>query len=205
MGDRDAILEAIFAAPADDAPRLVYADWLEEHGDPEYAAFIRLRCQLARLANGDREWAPLRRQLHRTWESLRARWAAQFPRTRLTLDHFPRGLPTRRVEVSAAAVLHESPRWWPTFPITDLRPTQWATRADQFAACPYLRRVRVLDLTHQSFGIGSADAIIRSPHLGELRCLWVSDWVAIPETVRRLRARFGDRVRIWDRRCPPSS
>jgi uncharacterized protein (TIGR02996 family) len=44
MTREDALLEAIRAAPADDAPRLVYADWLDEHGDPDRAEFIRLQC-----------------------------------------------------------------------------------------------------------------------------------------------------------------
>jgi uncharacterized protein (TIGR02996 family) len=43
-----ALLAAVRAAPADDAPRLVYADWLDEHGQPERAEFIRLQCELAR-------------------------------------------------------------------------------------------------------------------------------------------------------------
>jgi uncharacterized protein (TIGR02996 family) len=38
-------LDAIQSAPRDDTPRLVYADWLDEHGQPEYAEFIRLQCQ----------------------------------------------------------------------------------------------------------------------------------------------------------------
>src|SRR5689334_13851092 len=41
MDDRSALLAAIVAAPDDDAPRLVYADWLDEHGDPDRAEFIR--------------------------------------------------------------------------------------------------------------------------------------------------------------------
>ena len=28
------LLEAVYAAPDDDGRRLVYADWLQEHGDP---------------------------------------------------------------------------------------------------------------------------------------------------------------------------
>jgi uncharacterized protein (TIGR02996 family) len=48
MRDEDAFLRAIAAAPADDAPRLVYADWLDEHGRPERAEFIRAQCELAR-------------------------------------------------------------------------------------------------------------------------------------------------------------
>src|SRR3954447_17608304 len=41
MSDRDALLAAILAAPDDDLPRLVFADFLEEEGDDEYARFIR--------------------------------------------------------------------------------------------------------------------------------------------------------------------
>jgi uncharacterized protein (TIGR02996 family) len=36
-------LQAIIDAPEDDAPRLVYADWLEDNGQPERAEFIRPR------------------------------------------------------------------------------------------------------------------------------------------------------------------
>src|SRR4051812_1418443 len=43
MTDRDALLASIHATPDDDAPRLVFADWLDEHGEPERAEFIRLQ------------------------------------------------------------------------------------------------------------------------------------------------------------------
>ncbi|HVK16992.1 MAG TPA: TIGR02996 domain-containing protein [Fimbriiglobus sp.] len=45
--DERALIQAIIAAPDDDLPRLVYADWLEEHGRPERAEFIRVQCELA--------------------------------------------------------------------------------------------------------------------------------------------------------------
>src|SRR5689334_8020900 len=48
MTTEQAFLAEICANPDDDAPRLVYADWLDEHGDAERAEFIRLQCQLAR-------------------------------------------------------------------------------------------------------------------------------------------------------------
>ncbi|MEO2091899.1 MAG: TIGR02996 domain-containing protein [Gemmataceae bacterium] len=48
MSDRQALLKAILAAPDDDLPRLVFADWLEENGtsdaDAARAEFIRLGC-----------------------------------------------------------------------------------------------------------------------------------------------------------------
>ncbi|HZY90594.1 MAG TPA: TIGR02996 domain-containing protein [Gemmataceae bacterium] len=45
MSDDAAFLRAIADAPTDDAPRLVYADWLEERGDPR-AEFLRLEVSL---------------------------------------------------------------------------------------------------------------------------------------------------------------
>src|SRR4051812_48918640 len=44
MTDRAAFLAAIAANPDDDLPRLVFADWLDEHGDADRAAFVRLQC-----------------------------------------------------------------------------------------------------------------------------------------------------------------
>lgn len=38
---RRALLQAILASPADDTPRLVFADWLEENGETEWAWLIR--------------------------------------------------------------------------------------------------------------------------------------------------------------------
>ena len=50
-----ALLAACRAAPADDTPRLVLADWLDEHDDPDRAAFVRTQCELARpTADPDR-------------------------------------------------------------------------------------------------------------------------------------------------------
>src|SRR5262245_48416219 len=48
-----AFLQAILEAPEDDAPRLVYADRLEDHGHAARAEFIRLQCRLAKLPPGD--------------------------------------------------------------------------------------------------------------------------------------------------------
>lgn len=42
------LLRAVCESPDDDTPRLVFADWLDEHGDPERAEFIRVQIALAR-------------------------------------------------------------------------------------------------------------------------------------------------------------
>jgi uncharacterized protein (TIGR02996 family) len=56
MGIEDAFLHDILAHPDDDAPRLIYADWLDEHNDP-HGEFIRIQCALAQLSDEDpRRW-----------------------------------------------------------------------------------------------------------------------------------------------------
>jgi uncharacterized protein (TIGR02996 family) len=45
----DALLEDIRRHPDDDGPRLVYADWIEENGEPDRAEFIRLQCGSGQL------------------------------------------------------------------------------------------------------------------------------------------------------------
>jgi uncharacterized protein (TIGR02996 family) len=44
----DGLLDAVRAEPDDDTPRLVLADWLDEHGDSARAEFSRVQCDLAR-------------------------------------------------------------------------------------------------------------------------------------------------------------
>jgi uncharacterized protein (TIGR02996 family) len=45
--DRDSFMRHICEQPADDTPRLIYADWLEEHGgESERAQYIRLSVRL---------------------------------------------------------------------------------------------------------------------------------------------------------------
>ncbi len=48
MTTADAFLADIVAHPDDDAPRLIYADYLDDQGQPERAEFIRVQCALAR-------------------------------------------------------------------------------------------------------------------------------------------------------------
>src|SRR4051794_16094466 len=65
-GQLESFLHAIRAAPDEDAPRLVLADWFEDNGDPQRAEFIRTQVRLAgdlpqpeRRELEEREAAPL--------------------------------------------------------------------------------------------------------------------------------------------------
>ncbi|HJZ56469.1 MAG TPA: TIGR02996 domain-containing protein [Gemmataceae bacterium] len=46
MDDESALLAAIAAHPDEDTPRLAYADWLDEHGFPIRAEFIRVQIEI---------------------------------------------------------------------------------------------------------------------------------------------------------------
>ena len=59
-GEREALWAAVCENPDDDAPRLVFADWLEEHGRTPWATFIRAQVQAARLPDYDGAVLPLR-------------------------------------------------------------------------------------------------------------------------------------------------
>jgi uncharacterized protein (TIGR02996 family) len=65
MTDAAALLAAIRARPKDDAPRLVLADWLDEHGDPDRASLIRAQVAVARPpASPEGDASPLGRLRH---------------------------------------------------------------------------------------------------------------------------------------------
>ena len=87
---------AILAAPNDDAPRLVYADWLDERGDPEFAEALRLK--------GAAYWVHLYQQTERTktlrefvgqWRRWRMPSALPLPVTHSDFSFSPRTPPTQ--------------------------------------------------------------------------------------------------------------
>jgi uncharacterized protein (TIGR02996 family) len=59
MTEAEAFLRAT-AEAEDDGPRLMYADWLDEHGDPDRADFIRTQCWIERTPRAAPRWRELR-------------------------------------------------------------------------------------------------------------------------------------------------
>ena len=87
--EQDALLAAILAHPAEDTPRLMYADWLDEHGEHARAEFIRVQCGLARYPAGESarhhpvclgprsprcRWCDLRRRERELWDAHAREW-----------------------------------------------------------------------------------------------------------------------------------
>src|SRR3954462_654652 len=72
-GDK-AFLKALVAHPDDDVTRLVYADWLDEQGDPARAEYHRADSTLAGLPEPAREGAAEAECLRRLRAGLDPRW-----------------------------------------------------------------------------------------------------------------------------------
>src|SRR5262245_74986 len=89
-----AFLADICAHPDDDTPRLVYADWLDDPGQPHRAEFIRLQMGLPALPEDDPDHEAIE---EREWELLtayRAEWDEALPPWARRVPHeYRRGFP----------------------------------------------------------------------------------------------------------------
>jgi uncharacterized protein (TIGR02996 family) len=90
MSDENALLDAIWEHPHEDTPRLMYADWLDEHGQLERARFIRLQCELARLDDDDSSRPGLLKRESGLWNAHRRLYRQGLPE-RLRQYPFQRG------------------------------------------------------------------------------------------------------------------
>ncbi len=169
MNHHQSFLQAIIEQPDDDTPRLVYADWLEEHGDPDRAEFIRLQCELAGMAEADprqREHQARERTLLAAHER---EWAGPLDRL-VTGYEFRRGFV--EAVVSSAAFFRDAGRLFAAAPVRVVR-IRWgeATRQD-WAGCRHLRRLTGLDLASNGrFDRVNLGHVLASPHLTGLRTL----------------------------------
>src|SRR5262245_59570255 len=93
MSDEKALLAVIWEHPHEDTPRLIYADWLDEHGQPERAEFIRVQIELAKVNRWDDAPEPALKQREKElWTKWRRRWRSHLPKPRRKCQ-FHRGFP----------------------------------------------------------------------------------------------------------------
>src|SRR5581483_6308863 len=171
--DRAAFLRAIAEHPDDDLPRLVYADWLDEHGEPERAEFIRVQIELERMPFDDpRRPDLIDRQAELVFPSSRTWQPVQPPGVMLT---FERGF-VRSVTVSNYPVFVAcADRLFETEPIDYLiinRPHPRHLR--DLARRSFLSRVSCLDAARGTIGNDAVSAFVRSQYLSSLRLLNLS-------------------------------
>ena len=85
MTTEDSFLRAITSAIDDRTPRLVFADWLDDHGDPR-AEWLRLDCELAGLGQRDDRRPALEARKRELWDAHReglVGWERRFALARI--------------------------------------------------------------------------------------------------------------------------
>ena len=212
MYDEDALFRAVLADPDDDAPRLVYADWLEERGDPR-AEFIRVQCERASLPAADPRAAELRARERALLAAYRRRWNGPLHRALAAgplrnqvgaRRRMIRGWAYRRGFVEAVAMqlgafLRHGDSIFALGPVQYLRLFERFVPAQatppptvrpwirELASCPHLARLRTLDLHGLALDDGAAAELAASPYLQRLTTLDVSQNRLTGRGLRALR------------------
>jgi uncharacterized protein (TIGR02996 family) len=214
--ERAAFLRAVLDDPDDDAPRLVFADWLDEQGRDDEAEFVRVQCELEPLREdfvSERAEA-LRRREHdlgtHFWQRWRDEARAIFGDRSMDI-----GLERRRGIVEEVCLpvqwfIDAGEVVWRAYPalrrVTLYRVNGWGAR---LAACPHLAAVRELELACWFTG-ADLDALLDSPHLSGLRRLTV--WMGRDGLAVRAALARADRLpaleeveTVWERVEPAGS
>ena len=160
-----ALESAIVANADEDTPRLVYADWLDENGDPDRAEFIRVQCRLADLSPAEPDWIDLTERQDELIARLKHRLLEWSPKV---ADRFYFG--------SRFITGHEEPfrRGFPYFIDCQLRGAEWTTDKAQGVIREMTRLVKTTtirgfqpyELSAEQLGL-----ILAAPVANELRGL----------------------------------
>lgn len=175
--EAEAFLQRIRAYPDDDAQRLIFADWLDEEGDPR-GRFIRVQLALAELAEDDparKDLAPVEREL---LEAHREEWESPF-RGLATGCVFRRGF-VDEIKVTARQFLWHAHEIFAAGPVRHVYLLDVSDSLPAVLQSPYLGRLSALTIHGQHTGEPLARAVAHSEYLTGLRRLALT------------RNRFGD-------------
>lgn len=176
MPDYKAFLRAICDNPDDDAPRLVYADWLEELGDPR-GEFIRISCERANLPPFD----PRRRHWTLRLDELQVRhdlqWRDGLPHLAgVTWGAYQRGFIESVTVSGAEPILRRANVLFAAAPIQTLVARYIdADEPATFLGCPHLLKLRKLDLHGNEIGDKGAALLAGCSNLASLTHLFLSE------------------------------
>lgn len=109
--EADAFVRAILRDPADETTRLVFADWLDDTGEPHnvaWAAFIRANAEADRHEPGSPDGERLARQATRLWGSVNATLTVTADEFVLSAAALLRILPEPNITVRLG--VHQIPR-----------------------------------------------------------------------------------------------
>lgn len=164
-------LRRIQARPDDDAPRLIYADYLDEHHDPR-GEFVRLQCALAFLPADDPERHILSEREQMLRDEHETAWTESL-HGMVSAWEFRRGI-LECVSLSGAAFLEHAHELFRRAPIRKVRLFDAAPVLDKLMQSPQLAQVRELDLCGNDLGNGGVNVLCRSPYLQALEAIDLS-------------------------------
>src|SRR5262245_18411545 len=166
MDTHEGFLRDIIEHPDDDAPRLIYADWLDDQGEPERAEFIRVQCRLARLPAADPEAAELERRA----EGLAGGGPAWLGPLHGVVEEYEyrRGF-IEQVSMPALRFLQHQGALFRLAPVRDLCLTRAGTRLEEVAGSPHLARLSALRVRYSRPNPAGVQALTHSPRLAGLQ------------------------------------
>ena len=174
MTPEQAFLADIQADPDNDTPRLIFADWLTDHGDPR-GEFIQVQCRLAAMTEDDPEYEDLMDRQGELLVQSRAEWLrpiAELARESHCL--FRRGF-AEDVRTSPAAFLKHGSGLVQQPPLRWLRTSLGPEPLDKdLAANTLWHHVRGLTLGVPLMANANLALLLGSRHLDRLRGLLVS-------------------------------
>jgi uncharacterized protein (TIGR02996 family) len=174
----EAFLQDIVANADDDTPRLIYADWLSDHGDADRGDLIRVQCELARLPPADARRPDLERREQQLLRANKERWLAPLKKF-VPRPELHRGF-LKRVTLTAQTFLKSYEELFSLGPVQhvrliDVKRNRFradGTRAVQeLADCPALAWVVSLSLSGNTVGAAQMAALVGSPHLRRVHAL----------------------------------
>jgi uncharacterized protein (TIGR02996 family) len=198
MNDHDALLRAIGEHPEEDTPRLMYADWLEENGQPERADFVRNQVELGRIGIDDPARRPLVVKNVRYLNHFVPAWKAQLPCVpKIEWGDFNRGLIEEVQAENEKPVVAHSAEIFAVPGIHILR-LRWLNNANALAAVAELERLRTLRLVASRIQADVLHTLLASPYLGKLTILDLHGNYADDRVAADIAdGRFPDLTELW--------
>ena len=169
--EEEALLAGIRETPDDDAPRLVYADWLEENGQAERGQYIRLQCQANQLAEGSSERDDAEDQTGKLFAAHAHDWMAEVPEI-LDSTITERGFWTWvTADVNIYLDFIKNHSLIPFAPTQKLQLYNPGKHFKKLLDSPELRWVTELNIENCKVTEAKARAIVKCPHLQTLKSL----------------------------------
>jgi len=171
----ESFLQAIVERPDDDSIRLVYADWLEEHDQPERAEFIRVQIERVRLPDDDPKQAALFARELRLLARHGVEWRAGPPI--FASARFRRGF-IEYVEAPAGDMIEQAEELFRVAPVREICLTGMAENGQgaALASRPELARVESIRLNDMLGGPhepAETATLLQSPNVRNIRALTV--------------------------------